>query len=201
MQERLESVNQLLGAIETQPNWREQKRFRHILLCWPEVVGDAVAAQSRPLGLHQNTLNVATSSAAWSQTLTFQRCLILEKLNQRLTDPLDDIRFSGAKWRSRRNRQAEARSQSNEEVWKEHPSFLPPATDTKPIDPPPVEAGESTQTNPAESNPQAKFQQWVVAMQARSRHLPLCPQCNTPTPPGELQRWRMCSLCVTQHWH
>jgi predicted nucleic acid-binding Zn ribbon protein len=30
--------------------------------------------------------------------------------------------------------------------------------------------------------------------------LPRCPQCQCPTPPGELERWSVCAVCATQRW-
>jgi predicted nucleic acid-binding Zn ribbon protein len=44
------------------------------------------------------------------------------------------------------------------------------------------------------------FHHWEAQMRSRSRNFPLCPQCNSPTPLGELARWTVCSLCVTKQW-
>jgi predicted nucleic acid-binding Zn ribbon protein len=34
-------------------------------------------------------------------------------------------------------------------------------------------------------------------MRSRGQTLPLCPQCQSPTPPGELARWTVCGVCMT----
>ena len=37
-------------------------------------------------------------------------------------------------------------------------------------------------------------------MRSRSRQLPLCPECQCPTPTGELHRWQVCSICAAKRW-
>ncbi|MEP0771687.1 DUF721 domain-containing protein, partial [Trichocoleus sp. ST-U1] len=78
------SLHHILGAIENQAAWQASQEFQRLLKCWPSVVGVAVQAQTRPISISRGVLSVATSSAAWAQTLTFERQRILQKLNAHL---------------------------------------------------------------------------------------------------------------------
>lgn len=180
-----ESLNRVLGSLRNQEGWQEQVQFQHLLQCWPEAVGPLVKAQTRPIGLtKQRVLRVATSSSVWAQNLAFERHRILEKLNTRLLKPLVDIRFSTGQWQGSSLRQASGL----EQVWRNHPSQLPSGHD------------DATFKPEVTSGSQTAFTRWASQVQARSRCLPLCPKCDCPTPPGELQRWSVCALCAAKQW-
>jgi predicted nucleic acid-binding Zn ribbon protein len=179
-----------MRSVEAQPEWRSRRQFQTLVTGWAEVVGPAVAAQTRPLGVQRQVLMVATSSAVWAQTLSFERVRLLEKLNQRLAaqpprTTLRDIRFSTAQWSA-----APVTPESTSDVlatWQCHPSRLPQDA------PPPSH-------QPRCANSQDAFRRWSSTIQSRSQHLPLCPACHCPTPPGELARWSVCALCAAQDW-
>lgn len=179
----MKSLQHVLGTLEKQDNWKKRHQFRQLLLCWSEVVGSAVAAQTRPLYVQRQVLQVATSNAAWAQNLAFERCRILEKLNARLPDQITDIRFSTAQWQSQANR--DAKSSESSILWQGHPSQISIAPSNRSQQPPPP-------------TPQLAFQQWAQTMRDRSRHLPICPVCHSPAPAGELQRWSVCALCAAK---
>ncbi|MEM9220073.1 MAG: DUF721 domain-containing protein [Cyanobacteria bacterium P01_F01_bin.150] len=87
--------------------------------------------------------------------------------------------------------QSEARS-----LWSYHPCKLAPSPQldsSRPITPPSPEP-DITPT------PVQTFHDWAAKIQKRSQRLPKCPRCHAPTPVGELQRWSVCSLCVSQDW-
>ncbi|PIG93031.1 DciA family protein [Gloeocapsopsis sp. IPPAS B-1203] len=175
------SLEQLVGAFIEQTAWHEQP-LQRVVKCWSDVVGVAVASHTRPLSIQRNILWVATSSAAWAQTLTFERQRILTKLNPYLLDPLTDIRFSTAGWQ---------RSQVDKKdtpAKNAHPSYIVTAGSRK------------NKAQAAIQNPRAAFQHWQETTRSRSQGLPLCPQCQSPTPPGELQRWEVCSFCAAKRW-
>lgn len=183
-----ESLNRILGALEEQAAWQEQP-FQRLLKCWPQAVGAAVTAHTRPVSIQRGILSVATSSAAWAQTLTFERQRLLKKLNVQLPSPLVDIRFSTAQWQHPKDSGLNATNRATTAFWREHPSCFLDATTA------------STTAEPLNSNnPNAVFHHWAKAMQARSHGLPLCPQCQSPTPPGELHRWAICSICAARQW-
>ncbi|MDF5727971.1 MAG: DciA family protein [Rhizonema sp. PD38] len=178
------SVNDILGDLEVQAKLQQQP-FQSVLKCWAEVAGAIVANHSRPLSIQRHVLWVATSSAAWAQNLTFQRQHLLLKLNQKLPDPLDplvDIRFSTAGWQPPKDKESSRQTVSPSQ----HPSYV---SDGMKI---------SRDRKPTSKNAHAAFGHWAELMQARSHGLPLCPQCRCPTPPGELLRWQVCSVCAAQ---
>ncbi|PPS44816.1 DciA family protein [Chroococcidiopsis sp. TS-821] len=178
------SLEQLVGAFIEQNALHERPLLR-VVKCWAEVVGAAVAAHTRPLAIQRNILWVATSSAAWAQNLTFERQRILTKLNPYLppNNLLVDIRFSTAGWQRSPNTKQEQTPIKND-----HPSYIVTAVTRK------------NHLHAVPENPRAAFQHWQETMRSRAQGLPLCPQCQCPTPPGELQRWTVCSFCAAKKW-
>ncbi|KAB8319315.1 DUF721 domain-containing protein [Tolypothrix campylonemoides VB511288] len=175
------SVNDILEVLEAQAEWQEQP-FQRLLKCWAEVVGSVVAAHTLPLSIQRDVLQVATSSAAWAQNLTFERQRLLLKLNQKLSIALVDIRFSTAQWRRPQQTPKEQQTMSR----CEHPSYVGDQINLR------CDAASA----PKDAN--AAFQNWARTVQARSHGLPFCPSCDCPTPPGELQRWGVCSVCAVK---
>ena len=176
----LQSFSKILKVVQQQQTWPIPLEFQQIQECWAEVVGEMVAQQSRPVGLSRRVLWVATSSATWAQELQFKRREILQGLNGRLFSTLEEIRFSAGRWyRSSLGKEPEIDGS-------EHPSFVGELVA-------PVKSQEEG------LSPQAVFERWAKRVQARSQHLPLCPACQCPTPPGELDRWDVCALCFSQH--
>lgn len=182
------SLNDILGILQNQPQWREHQQFQHLLKCWAEVVGTSVAQQTRPYSISKDVLYVATSSSVWAQELKFKRRFILKKLNVQLSNPVVDIHFSTAQWQ-KGSSPGNGACQSQPSSWQEHPSRVDEDTSALPLD-----------KIALPQNPQLAFQHWAETMQARSLSLPLCPQCQCPTPPGELQRWNLCGLCAAKQW-
>ncbi|WP_341525567.1 DciA family protein [Nostoc sp. UHCC 0302] len=177
----LKSVNGILSILQKQAKWQEQP-FQRLLKCWAEVVDPVVASHTRPLSIQRDVLWVATSSAAWAQNLTFGRSSLLLKLNQKLPTPLVDIRFSTAGWQD----SSRERKQQQTVLPQEHPSYLGDEISHRP------------DATPTIQDANAAFGHWARTMQARSHGLPLCPQCQSPTPPGELDRWDVCAFCTAK---
>ena len=178
----------VLKQLESQATWQSQKRFWAILEAWPKVVGDLVSRQTKPITIHRDVLRVAVSSSVWAHNLTFERQRILEKLNDRLSLPLRDIRFSAGDWQPRSASPFSDRSQT-QLLWQNHPSWAPATTA-------PQQQGTDKDAFPTDATPEAVFDQWMTLMQQRAKHLPLCPKCACPSPMGELQRWSVCGLCA-----
>lgn len=182
-----QSLERILGSIQEQSRWQEQP-FQLVLKCWAEVVGAGVAAHTRPQSIQRQVLWVATSSGVWAQELSFGRQRILAKLNVHLPNPLQDIRFSTAQWQRPQNSKPDRGDPVKTDLSRNHPSWV-------------VNSPNPTNSKKASyNNPNDAFQNWAKLMQARSRQLPLCPQCHCPTPAGELQRWKVCSICAAKKW-
>ena len=180
----LKPINHILSAVENQPHWQGVREFRRLLKYWPEIVGASAAKHTRPYAAFQDVLYVATSSSTWAQELKFKRRTILKKLNLRLSIPLTDIRFSSAQWQEE---SASETSSANRlfDSWHDSPEPIAPS-DTTPPDSP--------------NNLKSIFQDWAEDMQTKVQTLPLCPQCQCPTPAGELERWDVCALCAAKQW-
>lgn len=176
-------LQQILQTLEPQFQQPEVLQLQDIQAAWSEIVGEKIAAQTRPIAVQRNVLQITTSSPVWTQTLVFERPTILKKLNDRLGTALTELRFSTAQWQQLMHNER-PRDDREQLPWQTHPSRLP------------------EQNTPFEhqlallKSPNTAFQQWASRIQQRSQHLPLCPNCGCPTPPGELERWSVCSLCV-----
>jgi predicted nucleic acid-binding Zn ribbon protein len=181
----MQSLGQVLGGLERQDTWKGRQQLQRVLACWGEVVGEAVAAQTRPTGIQRRVLLVATSSSAWAQNLGFERLRILEKLNARSGQTLSDIKFSTAQWRSEYSLIAANVSESAI-LWRDHPSRLGHQ---------PLPKGMAF---PSAHDSQSAFRDWARVVRSRAQNLPLCPTCQCPAPPGELSRWGVCSLCAAK---
>ncbi len=178
----MQSLQQAMTDLERSPQWRSQALMRNVLRVWPQVVGVAVAQHSRPTGLQKQVLQVMVTSAAWSQTLTFERLQILDKLRAHLsgTVVINDIRFSPGRWSK------SAPPSLGDTIMANHPSRLTPGV------------GAPQQERPESAI--AAFSQWQHRLEARSHGQNPCPHCHCPCPPGELARWSVCSICATRQW-
>jgi predicted nucleic acid-binding Zn ribbon protein len=183
------SLNHVLGALQSQEGWRSRQQLQQLLACWFQVVGPAVAAQTRPISIQRRVLHVATSSSVWASNLTFERQRILDKLSTCLPYSLSDIRFSTAHWQPYRGNTPLEEASESSVIWQKHPSRVAD----------PVKARRSTAKS-EQQDANSAFRRWAEVMQARSHHLPLCPRCYCPTPEGELKRWTVCSLCISKRW-
>jgi predicted nucleic acid-binding Zn ribbon protein len=183
-----DSVDRIFAALEKQPGWEVQQQYRRLVQCWEAVVDPKVQQQTRPLYLVRNVLWVATSSSVWAQNLSFQRYSLLKRLNALLSEPLVDIRFSTAQWHNSKPFSASSDSPSLSQ--EQHPSAI--ATN--------LEQSLADELPQGKKTPEAAFQHWAAGIEARSQNLPLCPRCECPTPPGELERWTICAYCVAKQW-
>lgn len=217
----LQSLPQLLNSISNQESWQGRRQFQRLVACWPEIVGQAVAAQTRPTGIQRQVLQVATSSSAWAQNLAFERHTILAKLSARLGGDLElnDIRFSTAQWPSQTGRLSGTTADPGVEnlsetaiLWRDHPSRVQPVGQPRigqskigqsKIGQPRIGQSGIGQPEPqgtSSRDPQTAFRDWARAVRLQSQHLPLCPSCQSPAPTGELQRWGVCAPCAVKQF-
>jgi predicted nucleic acid-binding Zn ribbon protein len=175
-----QTLGTVLNTWEKGQQRQHSYQLRVILQNWSDIVGIVVAKHTKPLFLQNDILRVATSSSAWAQNLAFERQQIVAKLNQQLHLSVQDVRFTPGQWRPT----SEADS-AQQPIFQAHPSWVAPLQVQR------VASAQDLQTT---------FQTWATVMQARTRSLPQCPRCQCPSPPGELQRWSVCALCVAQQW-
>ena len=180
-----QSLNQILASLKIMERSPQQKQFQKVMECWEQLLG-TLAINTQPLYIKREILYVATSSATLSTELSFQVPQLLQKLNHLLPKPLDNIRFSSAHYRTyHRNKLVD--TEKND--WLEHPSMISKSEKLPLL--------KSTHKN---QSPQTTFENWAKAVKARSQLLPICPECQSPTPPGEIQRWSDCAICATKKW-
>ncbi|MGB3765331.1 MAG: DUF721 domain-containing protein [Phormidesmis sp.] len=177
----LEGLNHLIKGLESQESWQVQRQFRMVLTHWPKAVGFAVARKTRPTGIQRGTLYVATATAGWAQTLSYERYNILKKLNQHQRQPLQGIRFSTAQWSRSENPNPPLASNA------QHPSYIGQVPNM------PVRGARTTRHTPAEA-----FGQWAATLQEMQKAQATCGQCRCHCPQGELDRWNVCALCAAK---
>jgi len=191
----LEGLESLIKGLENQSSWQAQKQFRLVVQHWPKSVGFAVARQTRPVAIQRSTLYVATATAAWAQTLAYERLNILRKLNRHQRQPIKNIRFSAAQWKQP---VLPAPSPSAQQ----HPSYVKmSAVETSAAIA--LSEGPEGPKGPKEREPRTPneaFSRWADTVQKMQRAQSLCPQCQCYCPQGELDRWSICSLCATKRW-
>ncbi|MFQ3584270.1 MAG: DUF721 domain-containing protein [Cyanobacteriota bacterium] len=190
----LRRLDQALGGFNSHPLWAELKHMQTLRQLWPEVVGEVVAAQTYPLSVRRQVLQVATSNPAWAQNLAFQRHLILKKLNNHLQTPLNDIRFSPGAW----HEGSGATSHPHSDAELTGKFYGVPRL--------PKPEGHALTAKPKSSEQQpprdakTAFERWVrvVKQQQTQQNMFPCPTCRCPTPAAELERWFVCGFCHRQ---
>jgi predicted nucleic acid-binding Zn ribbon protein len=171
----LNCLPKLLALLENQPSWNDFRQYKILRESWLNLVGSKAFENSRPLYINRNILFCATSNSVWAQTLSLQRYILTQKINTTLSLKIVDLRFSPAQWYYRSlNSPTESTSLT------QHPSYIPPLKSVSP---------------PSAQNCQNTAQRWLETLKKRQSKLPLCPQCQTPTPQGELTRWGVCMHC------
>lgn len=67
----------------------------NFILYWKDIVGESIYNNAKPVGLKNDILYVKTKSSAWVQELTFQKEIILNRLNSRADtiNKIKDIKF------------------------------------------------------------------------------------------------------------
>lgn len=60
---------------------------------WPEVVGEAIAAEASPVAERDGIVRVSCRSAVWAQELDLLAPELTERLNARVDHPLAGLRF------------------------------------------------------------------------------------------------------------
>jgi predicted nucleic acid-binding Zn ribbon protein len=65
---------------------------------WPQVAGEAVAAEASPVAEREGVVTIACRTATWAQELDLLQVELLERLRRALPDaaetPLEGLRFS-----------------------------------------------------------------------------------------------------------
>ncbi len=82
---KTQAVGTLVGGIVRGWERRSGGPIERIIICWPEVVGQAIAASTRPFEFDGKLLIVEVRDTIWRDELArFYKGHILRKLNKRL---------------------------------------------------------------------------------------------------------------------
>jgi predicted nucleic acid-binding Zn ribbon protein len=177
----MQSLTTLMKTLERSPQWRANAGLRQVLAIWPQLVGDAVAQHSRPTKVYRGVLQVSVSSAAWAQTLTFERLRILQKLHAALPllqTEIKDLRFAMAQWQRETHQAPRTATLS----LSDHPSWANVA---------------QRRSRQVPQTADGAFQQWADRKRRQLASQSQCPQCQSPCPTQELARWSVCAICFT----
>ena len=91
---KMTDMKTVLAGLIREKNWEGRLGMHAVFDFWDEVVGDDIAAYARPSLIRGTVLWLDVSDSVWMQQLQFQKNLLLEKINLRLTGTkLTDIRF------------------------------------------------------------------------------------------------------------
>lgn len=186
-----QSLDRLLTDLAGLPIAQKIKDHQQLLNAWVIAVGPAIAQQTQPIAIQRDILQVATASAVLANDLTFKRRQILAKLNPQLTTAVRDIRFSSRNWDPSQTTNGRSPVSEQQILWQQHPSRVDNPRD-------PIGDLKTPAVDPVD--PQQAFQAWATKIQQRSQNWPLCPECQCPTPQGELKRWQICGICAAKHW-
>lgn len=173
----LEGLHAVLSQLK-KTHWKDQQSFEKFVRLWPEIVGAAVAAQTRPVKLSdQGILYVTVASGVWAQNLAFERVRLLKKVNTTWNSAVKDIYFSTRDW----HRSTSPRLRQGLEL----KLISSPALKISGRRPQPKDARDA-------------FSRWSLAVQKQAKGNASCPLCQCPTPLEELKRWGHCSLCISR---
>ncbi|WP_019507934.1 DUF721 domain-containing protein [Pleurocapsa sp. PCC 7319] len=193
-----QSLDQILTKLEQQPEWEKYREYHQLLTCWYQTVSPNIAENTRPLYISRQVLWVATSSAARAQELSFQRYTLLKKLNHQLPYILKDIRFSSSQWHQKtqpENTKPTLFNVSNKQKSKIN------HRDSRVLDHQiKNEKDKSTQISSSSTKAGAAAERWLKTIKQNPPSFQCCPNCDSPTPKGEIERWNLCYLCVAQKW-
>ncbi|MEM7794486.1 MAG: DUF721 domain-containing protein [Cyanobacteria bacterium P01_C01_bin.118] len=182
-------LQSLITDIENQPGWQARRQFAQVVEYWPKAVGYVVARQTKPNSIQRHILYVNVANASWAQTLTLESRRILHQLNRLITLPLNDIRFSSARWHAK----PVITQQSTSDWIKTHPSYI---GEPKPSSDRGINTSKQAQTK----TPEAAYAKWATVKKKQQKLQETCPQCQCACPPGEIARWNMCAPCIVKTW-
>lgn len=95
---RFARVGDILPAVLKSIGLDQKLKEREILACWPEVVGEEIAARTQAVKVDKGVLFVHVDHGAWMQELHFMERQIIERLKEKKPDvTIRKIRFGAGK--------------------------------------------------------------------------------------------------------
>ena len=81
-------ISSVIGEVFAQFGWEHYDDFGKVLGAWNEAVGEQVAINCAPEGLHNNLLICLTRNAIWKNELIYLKPTLMARLNEVLGEPL-----------------------------------------------------------------------------------------------------------------
>ena len=81
-EEQAEQLGGLLEALVADLGLKQKLGEYRARQVWEDAVGPTLAAQSRPLKVHNGRMEIAVPSAVWRTQLSFMKKEIVDKINQ-----------------------------------------------------------------------------------------------------------------------
>lgn len=89
----MDSLGRVIGKILKQnPSLKRGVEDAKILEAWGPAVGDLIAKHSKAVQVREKTLIIEVDHPIWKQELTANKALALKKLNQKISEVLNDQR-------------------------------------------------------------------------------------------------------------
>ncbi len=89
----LTSISTITIDLQNQPGWEGVRDWGLIVRAWMTTVSPTIASRSRPKSFAKGILTIATTSSSLAHQLTFGRQALCQKLNERSSVPITDLRF------------------------------------------------------------------------------------------------------------
>jgi predicted nucleic acid-binding Zn ribbon protein len=89
---RPRSIASAVGALRA--STAPQTLLAAVEMAWPDVAGEAIAAEATPVGERAGVVTVSCRSAVWAQELDLLGPDLLARLNAVLDAPVEALRFT-----------------------------------------------------------------------------------------------------------
>lgn len=90
-----EAVRGILSSVLRRSGLDRDLARYGFVLHWPEIVGEAIAARTKPECIRNGALVIRVTDSTWAQELSLQKSVILGRLQKFLADDqiVTDVRF------------------------------------------------------------------------------------------------------------
>lgn len=90
-----ENVQKILSSFLSRHGLENKLNQYKFITNWNDIVGEGIAVHAKPSSLKNKVLYIKVSSSSWAQELSFQKQVILHRLNSFLNEEnkVVDIRF------------------------------------------------------------------------------------------------------------
>lgn len=89
-------IDDVLDRLTRSMGWSSPLAKSELLVAWPKLVGDEVAAHTDPVSVEEGLLTVKCDSTAWAQQLRSMRSMVLAQIAQQHPEAgIESVRFIG----------------------------------------------------------------------------------------------------------